>query len=93
MGILLAFAVGYVVGARGGERGYQDVVAALRELRDSEEFSNLVDALRSHVGGTLEEVAGWLTDRDEPVTVESVLDRARRLVAGEDRPGPTTSAS
>lgn len=90
MGILLAFGVGYVVGARAGERGYQDVVEALKRVRDSAEVHDLVDALRAHVGFTLEELAGRLRSEGEPVTVSEVLSRARRIVRGED---PTSPAS
>ncbi len=41
MGVLLAFAVGYVVGARAGAQDFDDVVRAVQELRDSEEFRSL----------------------------------------------------
>ena len=48
MGILLAFAVGYVVGAQAGSEGYEEVVTSLKLVRDSEEFKALLSALRSH---------------------------------------------
>lgn len=90
MGILLAFGVGYVVGARAGERGYQDVVDAIKQLRESEEAHDLMSALRSHVGFTLEDVARRLREDGQPINVGDVLARARRLVYGSD---PTSPAS
>ena len=38
MGILLAFAAGYVLGARGGSEDFDDVVQAVQAIRQSEEF-------------------------------------------------------
>lgn len=90
MGILAAFFAGWVVGSRTGERGYQDVTAALRRLRDSQEMRDLALALRSHVGYTLEEVARRLRDEGQPVNVGDVVETARRLLRGED---PTSTSS
>ena len=42
MGILLAFAAGYVLGARAGSEDFDDVVEALQAIRQSEEFHDLV---------------------------------------------------
>ncbi len=80
MGVLLAFAVGYVVGARAGEEGYQDVVDAISAIRRSEEFQAFVDALRRHAGATLEQLAQRLSSDGEPLSVEDVLGRARQLI-------------
>ena len=90
MGILAAFFAGWVVGARSGERGYQDVVASLRRLRDSEEVRDLGQALRSHLGYTLEDLARRLRGEGEPVSVNDVVETARRLLRGED---PTSTSS
>ena len=90
MGILAAFFAGWVVGSRTGERGYQDVVAALRRLRDSQEVRDLAQALRSHLGYTLEDIAHRLRDEGQPVNVGDVVEAARRLLRGED---PTTTSS
>lgn len=92
MGILLAFAVGWFVGARGGQRGFDDVVEAAQAVRDSEEFQALLEAGKSHVGYALKEIAAQLTgeESDELPTVDDVLSRVRAMMG---RGGPTESAS
>jgi hypothetical protein len=99
MGIVLAFAVGYVVGANAGQEGYQDVVDAVRSLRESDEFRALLSALRSHASAALRQV-GDLVDQDqgEPFDPSKILDRVRDLMdRGGDRAGadgsPTGPAS
>jgi hypothetical protein len=57
VGVFLALAVGYVIGARAGSRDLDDVTDALRALRDSQEMADLSGALRSHLGHTLRELA------------------------------------
>ena len=88
MGVLLAFLVGWAVGARGGAGQYDDVVAAYRALRDSDEVAALLAALRSHAGYTLKEVGEWLSS-DERISVSApdVVMRVRDLVM---RPGETS---
>lgn len=57
MGWLLAFAVGYAIGARGGSEGFDEVVRSAAAIRESDEVQGLVAAVRSHVGYTLRELA------------------------------------
>ncbi len=84
MGILLAFAVGYVVGAQAGNEGYDEVVTSLKSVRDSEEFKGLVSALRSHASYALTEIAQRLTaESQHPGPVQEVLGRVRGLI-GQD---------
>ena len=52
MGVLVALAVGYVVGARAGSKDLDQVTQALKALTASEEFADVVTAVRSHVGHT-----------------------------------------
>lgn len=81
MGVVLAFLVGWAVGARGGAKGYDEVVAAGKEVWRSEEFAGLVSAVRSHTVHVLRELAEWLHATSEQVEEqEDVLTRARRLV-------------
>ena len=76
MGTLFGFAVGYVVGARMGGRGFDEVVQAARDLRDSAEFRGLVDAVRSHAVHTARSGAAWVaSEESEPVS--DLLARAR----------------
>ena len=67
MGVVVALAVGYVIGARAGSKDLDQVVHSLKAVRESEEFADLVSAVRSHLGHTLRELA-VMVDRgaDEP---------------------------
>lgn len=89
MELLLAFAVGWAVGARAGESGFREVVDAARELRRSEEFRALIDVMRSHMASGLRAFADVLADREVPITPDSVVERVLRVM-GRD---PTSSAS
>ncbi len=86
---VLAFAAGYVLGARAEKEDFNDLVQALRAVRDSDEVRDLVITTRAHVGHVLREMAdvvessrGATSDR---ATASSVLgaelvERVRRLV-------------
>jgi hypothetical protein len=80
MGILMAFAVGYVVGARAGSQDFEDVVASLRAVRDSDEFSDLLSALRTHLGHAMHEM-GDLLERTggEGIDAADLVERVKRL--------------
>ena len=81
MGILLAFGLGWVVGSRTGDEGFQEVVDALKAVRESEEFHAFVGALRSHLSHVATDLAAQLNpDREEPLTVDDVVARVRTLV-------------
>jgi hypothetical protein len=80
MGVLLAFFVGWAMGARGGDQQYDDVVKAARELRDSDEFATLVGALRIHAGYVLRQAADWLQETDVHATSGEFISRVREVV-------------
>jgi hypothetical protein len=81
VGILLAFGLGWVVGSRTGDEGFQEVVDALKSVRESEEFQAFVAALRSHLSHVATDLAAQLNpDREEPLTVDDVVARVRTLV-------------
>jgi hypothetical protein len=90
MGVLMAFAVGYVVGAKAGGRDFDEVLAALRSVVDSDEFADLLSALRAHLARTLSDL-GELIDAptSESVDVSDLVDRVRRLARRDER-GPGT---
>jgi hypothetical protein len=103
MGLLLAFAVGYVVGARAGSQGLDDVKEALKGIASSEELDSLIAAVRSHAGHTLRELETRLSSSEAregsssgthsgALTVEALIDRVRKLVGGSDE-SVTSSAS
>jgi hypothetical protein len=81
MGIVLAFAVGYAVGANAGQEGYQEVIDAVRAVGRSEELQALVAALRSHAGATLRQLSVIVEgEPDEPLNPGRLLDRVRDLM-------------
>lgn len=83
MGALVALAIGYVIGARAGSKDLDQVTAALRALTASDEFADVVAAMRSHVGHTLREVGGMIEGSREAPGVDDVagdlVDRVRHL--------------
>jgi hypothetical protein len=88
--LLLAFLIGWAAGAKGGEQGFQDVLEAARELRRSEEFRALLDALRAHLAGTLRALADVLSEPEPSLNVRSLVERATRL-QGSARSTPSAS--
>jgi hypothetical protein len=81
VGLLLAFAVGWLVGGRAGSEGLDEMIDAVKGVASSEELRGLVHALRSHTSHALKEIGARLTDDDDPLTIEEVVDRLRQIVA------------
>lgn len=61
MRTLFGFVVGYVVGARVGSRGFDEVVRSFDEIRRSPEFRGFVGALRHHAVGALANISRRLS--------------------------------
>jgi hypothetical protein len=80
MGILLAWAVGYVVGAKGGAQDFDDVVQAVKELRESDEVRQLWSVLRSHFGKVLRSAADILEEVAGPQPAGDLVDRVRLMM-------------
>ena len=83
MGVLLAWVVGYVAGAQAGVKGFDDVVRAVKEVRDSDEVRGLVAVLRSHVALALRSTAELLERTSAPAPADQsadLLDRVRLLM-------------
>lgn len=82
MGILLAFFAGWTTCAKAGTQSHDEVVAALKAVRDSEEVAELVVALRSHAGFALKELGSRLLDAGDgrPLSVPDVLTRVRAMM-------------
>lgn len=80
MGILLAWFVGYVVGAKGGTQDFDDVVKAINELRDSDEIRQLWSVLRSHFGKALRSAADMLEEVAGPQPAGDLVDRVRLMI-------------
>jgi hypothetical protein len=89
MGILLAFAAGYVLGARAGSQDFDDVVDALKAIGRSEEFHDLLNSLRSHAAHTLREVATSLDRANAEgaglpsINTQDLVDRVKNLIGRE----------
>ena len=82
MGIFVALAVGYVIGARVGSRDLDQVTESIKALAASDEFADVVGAVRSHLGHTLRELAGVLDGGGDATVAEPVdlVDRVKLLV-------------
>ena len=82
MGIFVALAVGYVIGARVGSRDLDQVTESLKALAASDEFADVVGAVRSPLGHTLRELAGVLDGGGDTTVAEPVdlVDRVKLLV-------------
>jgi hypothetical protein len=83
----VAFAAGYVLGARTDKDEFADVVQAFKAVRDSDEVRELVVSLRSHAGHALRGLAELVERRESSprATTTSVLgvevvERVRRLI-------------
>jgi hypothetical protein len=92
MGIILAFAVGYVMGSNAGREGYQELVDSIVAVRDSEEFGAMLAALRSHAGSVLRDLSTFVGDEetDEPISPINLLERVRTIVGRDDLTSPAS---
>ena len=80
MGIL-DFAAGYALGGKAGNQGFDDVVAASREVLHSREFQSLVAAARNHAAVTLRQLSDLVEGGEAaPPAMDNVLDMVRALV-------------
>jgi hypothetical protein len=82
--MLLVFAAGYVMGSRAGGESLDDVVEAVHAIRRSEEFRELMSALRTHAAHSLRELATLVEKGHgsaEAATPTDLLERVR-LIAG-----------
>lgn len=77
MGTLFGFAVGYLLGARAGSQGFDEVAEAFRAVRTSAEFQALVEVVKSHAKGTAALVSERLSGGADPQGAEDLLARAR----------------
>jgi hypothetical protein len=86
MGKLAALAVGYVIGARSGGKDLDQLLGSLRALRETEEFADVVSAVRSQVGHTLRGLAtmvdGAPTERRAQHEPADLVDRVRSIFGG-----------
>jgi hypothetical protein len=80
MGLFAALAVGYVIGARTGSKDLDQILGSLRALRETEEFADVVSAVRSHVGHTLRGIASMVEgEQAERAPVREPADLVERV--------------
>jgi hypothetical protein len=85
MGILLVFAAGYVMGARAGGESLDEVIGAVHAIRESDEFNDLVKAMRTHAAHSLRGLATMLENGREQVLADragpnDLVDRVKLIV-------------
>ena len=81
MGLVLAFIAGYVIGARDGSDALDEVIDAAKAVAASQEFEDLVRALRAHAGHLLQEVGRRIDPTSgEQMSMTTILERARDIV-------------
>ena len=79
MGLILAFAVGYVVGARAGSAGLEEISESLSAVRESPEIKGVISAMRSHGSSTLRDLAERVDEGDNLLSARQLLDRLEAL--------------
>lgn len=80
----MALLAGYVIGAKAGSRDLDRVVGSLKRLGESEEFADVLSAVRSHVGHTMRELGTMLeTPGERTDETGDLVDRVRHLVVRE----------
>jgi hypothetical protein len=84
MGFLLVFAAGYVMGARAGGESLDDVIDALQAIRESDEFHDLVAAMRAHAADSLRGLATMVENGRDPTpgrtAPSDLVDRVKLIV-------------
>jgi hypothetical protein len=91
MGVLAAFFVGWALGARGGQESFREVMTAVSRVRDSEEFAELLAALRAHAGFTLQEVGRWMeSPQAREAGLPAMVDKVRAMVVPRSESAPAS---
>jgi hypothetical protein len=65
MGVMVGFALGYVLGTRAGEDGYQEMMTALKTITSSGELKELAGAAVGMLADLLKQGTGALGDANE----------------------------
>jgi hypothetical protein len=81
MNLLVALAVGYVVGAKTGGKDLDQLGKSLKALCGTDEFSDVLLAARAQVGSTLHELASIIEGaHGSPDVNGDLVARVRNLV-------------
>jgi hypothetical protein len=91
MNVLIALAVGYLIGARTGGKDLNQLTRSLKALCETDEFADVMTAARAQVGATLRELAS-IVDGGQPAAAPAgdLVTRVRNMVG---RDGPAAGAS
>jgi len=71
--------VGWSVGAKAGVKGFDEVVDAMRTVKESEEFAALVMVARSHAAAAIQEVGKLMSGETALPESTDLLERVQRL--------------
>jgi hypothetical protein len=84
MNILVALAVGYIVGAKTGGKDLDQLGKSLKALCGTDEFADVVSAARAQMGSTLRELASIMDGGQLPdASSGDLVARVRHLVDRE----------
>lgn len=78
------FLAGWALGSKGGNQGFDEVVASAREILGSDEFQDFVVALRSHAAFALRELGDLVDTAVDEAPSEDIVDFVRALVERRD---------
>jgi hypothetical protein len=78
------FAAGWVLGAKTGNQGFDEVVATGKEILSSKEFQHFVAALRSHAASALRELGNLVDTEETGEPSGDLVDFVRALVDRRD---------
>jgi hypothetical protein len=88
VGLILAFIAGYVIGARDGSDALDEVIDAAKAVAASQEFDDLVKALRTHAGHILQEVGRRVDPSSgDTMSMATILGRAREFMGHDEATG------
>jgi hypothetical protein len=83
--LILALAVGYVIGAKAGSKEIDQLGRSVTALLSTDEFVDVVTSARSHMSSTLRELAAMVDGEDHRAqdTGTDVLAQVRNLVGAD----------
>lgn len=84
MKIVVALAVGYLVGARTGGKDLDQLGQSLKTLCETDEFADVMSAARSQTGSTLRELAAIIDGNRKLADVNGDLVAKVRHLVGHD---------
>jgi hypothetical protein len=85
MGTVVGLAVGYVMGTRTDRDDLDRIYRSVRSLVGTDEFADLVSAVRTHAAHLLHEVASMIEGVDPEPAIEEgtdLVDRVRSIFGG-----------